>query len=86
MKANPDGQIDSADLIGRDGVIRERLAQQIIVQTAERRICKTSIIKLMVKGGVADAQSWLSRHESRANLSSLLWINPALINLDLTNC
>jgi hypothetical protein len=36
MKANPGGQIDSADIIGRDAVISElweRLAQQSIVLT-----------------------------------------------------
>ena len=52
MKANPGGQIDSADIIGRDAVITElweRLAQQSIVLTAERRMGKTTIIKQMVK-------------------------------------
>jgi hypothetical protein len=48
MKANPGGQIDSADIIGRDAVIAElweRLAQQSIVLTAERRMGKTTIVK-----------------------------------------
>jgi AAA+ ATPase superfamily predicted ATPase len=57
MKANPGGQIDSADIIGRDGVIAElweRLAQQSIVLTAERRMGKTTIIKQMVKDGGAN--------------------------------
>ena len=52
MKANPGGQIDSADIIGRDAVITElweRLAQQSIVLTAERRMGKTTIVKQMVK-------------------------------------
>ncbi len=52
MKANPGGQIDSADIIGRDMVIFElweRLAQQSIVLTAERRMGKTTIVKQMVK-------------------------------------
>jgi AAA+ ATPase superfamily predicted ATPase len=54
MKANPGGQIDSANIIGRDAVIVElweRLAQQSIVLTAERRMGKTTIIKQMVKNG-----------------------------------
>jgi AAA+ ATPase superfamily predicted ATPase len=57
MKANPGGQIDSADIIGRDTVITElweRLAQQSIVLTAERRMGKTTIIKQMVKDGGAN--------------------------------
>jgi hypothetical protein len=52
MKANPGGQIDSADIIGRDAVIAElweRLVQQSIVLTAERRMGKTTIVKQMVK-------------------------------------
>lgn len=52
MKANPGGQIDSADIVGRDAVIAqlwERLAQQSIVLTAERRMGKTTIVKQMVK-------------------------------------
>jgi hypothetical protein len=56
MKANPGGQIDSADIIGRDEVIRElweRLAQQSVVLTAERRMGKTTIVKQMVKDGGA---------------------------------
>jgi AAA+ ATPase superfamily predicted ATPase len=56
MKANPGGQIDSADIIGRDEIIRElweRLSQQSIVLTAERRMGKTTIIKQMVKDGGA---------------------------------
>jgi AAA+ ATPase superfamily predicted ATPase len=56
MKANPGGQIDSADIVGRDAVIAElweRLAQQSIVLTAERRMGKTTIIKQMVKDGGA---------------------------------
>jgi AAA+ ATPase superfamily predicted ATPase len=54
MKANPGGQIDSADIIGRDAIISElweRLAQQSIVLTAERRMGKTTIVKQMVKDG-----------------------------------
>jgi AAA+ ATPase superfamily predicted ATPase len=54
MKANPGGQIDSADIVGRDAVISElweRLAQQSIVLTAERRMGKTTIVKQMVKEG-----------------------------------
>jgi AAA+ ATPase superfamily predicted ATPase len=54
MKANPGGQIDSANIIGRDAVIAElweRLAQQSIILTAERRMGKTTIIKQMVKEG-----------------------------------
>jgi AAA+ ATPase superfamily predicted ATPase len=52
MKANPGGQIDSADIIGRDVVIAElweRLAGQSIVLTAERRMGKTTVVKQMVK-------------------------------------
>jgi hypothetical protein len=51
-KANPGGQIDSADIIGRDTVIAElweRLAQQSVVLTAERRMGKTTIVKQMGK-------------------------------------
>jgi hypothetical protein len=57
MKANPGGQLDSADIIGRDAVIAElweRLAQQSIVLTAERRMGKTTIVKQMVKAGGAN--------------------------------
>jgi hypothetical protein len=57
MKANPGGQIDSADIVGRDAAIAqlwERLAQQSIVLTAERRMGKTTIVKQMVKVGKAD--------------------------------
>jgi hypothetical protein len=54
MKANPGGQIDSENIIGRNAVIVElweRLAQQSIVLTAERRMGKTTIVKQMVKEG-----------------------------------
>jgi AAA+ ATPase superfamily predicted ATPase len=57
MKANPGGQIDSADIIGRDEIIRElweRLEQQSVVLTAERRIGKTTIIKQMKKNPQAN--------------------------------
>jgi AAA+ ATPase superfamily predicted ATPase len=51
-KANPGGQIDSADIVGRDVVIAElweRLAGQSVLLTAERRMGKTTVVKQMVK-------------------------------------
>lgn len=50
MKANPGGLIDTADVIGRDSFISflwERLEQQSLLLTAERRIGKTTILKKM---------------------------------------
>jgi hypothetical protein len=50
MKANPGGQIDSANVIGRDALIAEIweiIQQQSIRMTAERRIGKTTVIKKM---------------------------------------
>jgi AAA+ ATPase superfamily predicted ATPase len=51
-KANPGGQIDSVDIVGRDVVIAElweRLAGQSVLLTAERRMGKTTVVKQMVK-------------------------------------
>jgi hypothetical protein len=48
MKANPGGQIDSGEVVGRDELIDQiwdTLDQQSIRMTAERRIGKTTIIK-----------------------------------------
>ncbi len=48
MKANPGGQIDLAEVVGRDqliGQIWDTLEQQSIRMTAERRIGKTTIIR-----------------------------------------
>ncbi|MGZ8219434.1 AAA family ATPase [Methylomagnum sp.] len=48
MKANPGGQIDLKEVVGRDEVIEhiwETIAQQSIRMNAERRIGKTTIIK-----------------------------------------
>ncbi|OAI00559.1 hypothetical protein [Methylomonas methanica] len=48
MKANPGGQIDLSEIIGRSEIIEqiwETLAQQSIRLNAERRIGKTTIIK-----------------------------------------
>ena len=50
QKANPGGQIDPKNVIGRDKIIEtiwDTLEQQSIRITAERRIGKTSIIKKM---------------------------------------
>ncbi len=47
MKANPGGQIDLRDVIGRDEIIAQiwdTLEQQSIRMNAERRIGKTTII------------------------------------------
>ena len=51
MKANPGGQIDPENVIGRNGLIRhiwERLEQQCVVIDSVRRIGKSSVIKKMV--------------------------------------
>lgn len=48
MKANPGGQIEVQNVLGRDALITflwERLSQQSILLTAERRIGKTTILK-----------------------------------------
>lgn len=48
MKANPGGQIDLREIVGRDGVIDQiwgTIEQQSIRMNAERRIGKTTIIK-----------------------------------------
>ncbi|AFL73628.1 hypothetical protein [Thiocystis violascens] len=48
MKANPGGQIDLAEVVGRDQLIEriwDTLEQQSIRMTAERRIGKTTIIR-----------------------------------------
>ena len=48
MKANPGGQIDSSEVVGRDELIEQiwdTLDQQSIRMNAERRIGKTTIIK-----------------------------------------
>lgn len=50
MKANPGGQIDPEQAIGRARVIQElwdTLEQQSVVMTAERRIGKTTVIKML---------------------------------------
>jgi len=50
MKANPGGQLAVEDIIGREEIctqIREILAQQSIIMTAERRIGKTSVMKIL---------------------------------------
>ena len=51
MKANPGGQIDPKNVVGRDGLIKriwERLEQQCVVIDSVRRIGKSSVIKKMV--------------------------------------
>ena len=51
MKANPGGQIDPKNVIGRDGLIRhiwERLEQQCVIIDSVRRIGKSSVVKKMV--------------------------------------
>jgi len=50
MKANPGGQIDLQEVVGREGLIRilwETVEQQSLVITAERRIGKTTVIQKM---------------------------------------
>lgn len=50
MRANPGGQLDPSEVVGRDGLIRRLwrvLDRQSLVLTAERRMGKTSIIKKM---------------------------------------
>lgn len=51
MKANPGGQIDPSEVIGRDELIQrlwEILDRQSLILSAERRIGKTSVIKKML--------------------------------------
>lgn len=50
MRANPGGQLDPSEVVGRDGLIRRLwrvLDRQSLVLTAERRMGKTSIVKKM---------------------------------------
>lgn len=50
MKCNPGGQLALADIIGRDNLVAqlwETLAQQSVIMTAERRIGKTHVMKLL---------------------------------------
>lgn len=51
MRANPGGQLDPTEVIGRDQLIENLwhvLEQQSVLLTAERRIGKTQVIKKMV--------------------------------------
>ena len=51
MKANPGGQIDPKDVVGRDDLIRhiwDRLEQQCVIIDSVRRIGKSSVVKKMV--------------------------------------
>ncbi len=50
MRANPGGQLDPSEVVGRDSLIRRLwrvLDRQSLVLTAERRMGKTSIVKKM---------------------------------------
>ncbi len=50
MRTNPGGQIDPAQIIGRDELIKrlwEILSRQSLVLTAERRMGKTSVVLKM---------------------------------------
>ena len=50
MRANPGGEIDPRDVVGRDGLVQglwEVLERQSVVLTAERRMGKTCVIKKM---------------------------------------
>ena len=50
QKANPGGQIDLANVVGRDHLIEtiwDILDQQSVIMTAERRIGKTTVIRKM---------------------------------------
>jgi len=63
MKANPGGQIDTASAIGRDRLIEvlwETIALQSLLITAERRIGKTTVMKIM-QG--RPAQGWLAVYQ-----------------------
>ncbi len=56
MRTNPGGQIDPAQIIGRDELIKrlwEILSRQSLVLTAERRMGKTSVV-LKMKAEVTD--------------------------------
>jgi hypothetical protein len=51
MKANPGGQIDPSEVVGRDELIQrlwEILDRQSLILSAERRIGKTSVIRKML--------------------------------------
>ncbi|NBC18512.1 MAG: ATP-binding protein [Bacteroidetes bacterium] len=61
MRANPGGQLDPTEVIGRDQLIENLwhvLEQQSVLLTAERRIGKTQVIKKMV--AEADAERLLT--------------------------
>jgi len=50
MKANPGGQLAVDEIVGRDALcdlIRETLVKQSVIMTAERRIGKTSVMKIL---------------------------------------
>ena len=55
MRANPGGQVDPADVVGRDKLIErlwDVLDRQSVVLTAERRMGKTCVIhKMQAEGG-----------------------------------
>lgn len=57
MKTNPGGQIDPAEIVGRDrliGHLWDVLLRQSLVLTAERRMGKTSIVRKMMAEATAD--------------------------------
>ncbi|MCZ6635303.1 MAG: ATP-binding protein, partial [bacterium] len=57
MRANPGGQLDPSEVLGRDDFIRRLwriLKRQSLVLSAERRMGKTSVIKKMVDEGPED--------------------------------
>lgn len=70
MKANPGGQIDVANVIGRDGVVQElwdTLQQQSVIMTAERRIGKTSTLRKMQ---AEPPSGWVPIYRDLENLHS----------------
>ncbi len=70
MKANPGGQIDSGEVVGRDELIEQiwdTLDQQSIRMNAERRIGKTTIIKKLCaepRGGWVPIFQDLEKHHT----------------------
>jgi hypothetical protein len=74
MKANPGGQIDPKDVIGRDTFISqiwEILAVQSISMNAERRIGKSTVMRAMV---AAPRAGWHPIYRPRLAKRSGQWL------------
>lgn len=72
MRANPGGEIDPADVVGRDSLIEglwRVLARQSLELTAERRIGKSSVIKKMT---VEPAPGFLAVYQDLEGVRSRL--------------